>query len=526
LTGNVEVKTIYNLFAFTGNPFEGFSIYTYAAGPEKVLWRSDATNGGRVTFTKNTDGNTWVLSKNGDKYVFRLNGHSTGYLNDHQPDLAIWDHTAGATDAGSSFTFEYVDNPDLTGAPELQVLINQVCENVVSGTTVGYPTSESYANVAAALEVARSAVDTKAGCIEAHTALQTAVAAIKTIQPEEGKFYKIVSSCTKDHRAGQDIYVNNDGSMHFAKSDENGLTLSSQMGRVWQFVPATDGKFYIKNVERGVFMQSVGTASETDDTKAKAVTIKNMGKSNIVSINPDGQNQMHAQDANSKVVAWNNNDPDNGSAWIIEEVSMEDLAHTVTVGEAGYSTLILGYNAEIPVGVEAYAVSDATDGFATLTQVSGVLPAAEAVVLKNPGTYEFKFTTAEPTTIESNLLKGSTIKTNISESAFVLSKVDNEVGFYLATLNVSTDKTNDGTTEEPAVTYEAWLNNAFKAYLPMTATQGANMLRFNFGGETTTIDAVEVENANAPIYDLSGRRVLSTVKGGIYIQNGKKFIVK
>jgi hypothetical protein len=69
-----------------------------------------------------------------------------------------------------------------------------------------------------------------------------------------------------------------------------------------------------------------------------------------------------------------------------------------------------------------------------------------------------------------------------------------------------------------------FLNNGFKAYLPKTTE--AKTLRFNFGGETTAIDAVEVENANAPIYDLSGRRVLSTVKGGIYIQNGKKFIVK
>jgi hypothetical protein len=33
-------------------------------------------------------------------------------------------------------------------------------------------------------------------------------------------------------------------------------------------------------------------------------------------------------------------------------------------------------------------------------------------------------------------------------------------------------------------------------------------------------------NVNAPIYDLSGRRVMNAVKGGIYIQNGKKFIVK
>ena len=45
---------------------------------------------------------------------------------------------------------------------------------------------------------------------------------------------------------------------------------------------------------------------------------------------------------------------------------------------------------------------------------------------------------------------------------------------------------------------------------------------------TTAIGAVTTEgfNANAPIFDLSGRRVNSAVKGGLYIQNGKKFIVK
>lgn len=29
-----------------------------------------------------------------------------------------------------------------------------------------------------------------------------------------------------------------------------------------------------------------------------------------------------------------------------------------------------------------------------------------------------------------------------------------------------------------------------------------------------------------PVYDLSGRRVVKTVKGGLYIQNGKKFIAQ
>ena len=51
----------------------------------------------------------------------------------------------------------------------------------------------------------------------------------------------------------------------------------------------------------------------------------------------------------------------------------------------------------------------------------------------------------------------------------------------------------------------------------------------NFGGEATGVGTVITENgiqSNAPVFDLSGRRVMQTVKGGLYIQNGKKFIVK
>ena len=513
LTGNVAKKTVNNLFAITGNPFEGFSIYTYAAGPDKVLWRENAENAGRVTFTTNTDGNTWMLSKNGESgYVFRLNGHATGYLNDHQPDLAIWNHSAGATDEGSTINFEYVENPDFGGVEDLQAYIAEVnayiASGVANGNTVGYITEESAQQVAVALEAANRAVENRTGCVEALTVLKTAVANVKFIQPEEGKFYKIVSSCTKDHRAGQEVYVNNDGNMHFAKADDYGFGIASAMSRVWQFVPAADGKFYIKNVERGVFMQSVGAASETDGTKAKAVTISNMGKNNVVSIKPDGQSQMHAQDTNSKIVGWNENNPEDGSAWVITEVSIEDLAHTLTVTDAGYATLVLGYNATIPAGVSVYAVTD-TEGWATLADVSGVIPANEAVLIKaNAGNYDFKFTETEAT-VATNLLKGTVFDANIAEEAYVLGNSDG-VGFYTATLNQAENT--------------AFKNNAFKAYLPKTGS--SLTLRFNFGG-TTAIESVLNNgiDTNAAIYDLSGRRVEKAVKG-IYIQNGKKIIVK
>ena len=66
---------------------------------------------------------------------------------------------------------------------------------------------------------------------------------------------------------------------------------------------------------------------------------------------------------------------------------------------------------------------------------------------------------------------------------------------------------------------------ANRAYLPASTGGSVNALRFDLG-ETTAIENVMIEKNNAPIYDLTGRRVLNTMKGGIYIQNGKKFIVK
>ena len=186
-----------------------------------------------------------------------------------------------------------------------------------------------------------------------------------------------------------------------------------------------------------------------------------------------------------------------------------------TSGKSG-NDFSIEANAEIPEGVEVFTVSATVDGSATLTMIVGnVLGAGEAVVLKNAGTYKFKYTTSAATEVE-NLLKGTTVNTNIAEEAYVLGYVgeegNKEVGFYTATLNQAENT--------------AFKNNAFKAYLPKN--QGASLvLRFNFGG-TTAIESVlnNGVDANAPIYDLSGRRVNNAVKGGIYIQTGKKFIVK
>ena len=167
-----------------------------------------------------------------------------------------------------------------------------------------------------------------------------------------------------------------------------------------------------------------------------------------------------------------------------------------------------------------------------MKEVEGVLPANTAVIVKaTAGTYNFNYATGELATIETNELKGTTINKNFTDAAYVLGIVDGEVGLYKAAYNVSTDTTNDGTAEEPAVTYEAWKNNAFKAYLPAPANaNGIASYSFSFDWNGTTgienIEDATEKNAVESIYDITGRKINSITVPGIYIINGKKTFVK
>ena len=63
------------------------------------------------------------------------------------------------------------------------------------------------------------------------------------------------------------------------------------------------------------------------------------------------------------------------------------------------------------------------------------------------------------------------------------------------------------------------------AYLAVPQAQAANVKGFSFDGTQTGINGVEATTARGAIYNLNGQRV-EKAQRGIYIQNGKKFIVK
>lgn len=219
----------------------------------------------------------------------------------------------------------------------------------------------------------------------------------------------------------------------------------------------------------------------------------------------------YLNDVNSYLGYWQNSSAatDGGSLLTFK---LESDLYELSVGDAGYATLYLGFNAAIPAAVEAYVVSEIKEGYVTLEQVTGVLPAEEAVIVKAAkGNYGFAQSSDTPATIAENLLEGTTEDEYIAEEAYVLGNVDG-VGLYKAEMT-------DG----------VWLNNANKAYLPASAlpTNAAMSasLRFDFGG-TTAIEEVETEATETVIYDLTGRRIKKISDTGLYIIDGKKVLIK
>ena len=179
----------------------------------------------------------------------------------------------------------------------------------------------------------------------------------------------------------------------------------------------------------------------------------------------------------------------------------------VSVSVAGYATLFAPVALTIPQNVQAYTASFA-DNKVTLTPIEGTIPANTGVVIEAAeGTYNFAITTTEATATSDLTGNVATANVDAASAAYILGKTDAQgVGFFK--LN-STDRAIKG-----GRAYYVAPNAGAAAYL--------------FNGNVTGLEAIKtaLNDANAPIYDLSGRKVAKAVKGGLYIKNGQKFIVK
>ncbi len=270
-----------------------------------------------------------------------------------------------------------------------------------------------------------------------------------------------------------------------------------------------DCVFGAENVEKNTNILIADDPYETDYAKCLAVQLPNNEIRTALNLQSNPNNYQ------VKVVIKGSLEKYLNTAGLKDIVSgelVDELYHTLTVTEAGYATLYLAASARIPSAVEAYTVTTVNNGWVSLTQVTGVIPANTGVIVKaDAGDYKFFMGETATADVTGNLLSGSAYNRNIDEEAYVLSNVEGVVGLYKAQMT-------DGT----------WLNNANKAYLPATAVPNktAEFYGFDWDGTTGIEEITDNREQSTVIYDLTGRRVEAITAPGIYIVNGKKTLVK
>lgn len=182
---------------------------------------------------------------------------------------------------------------------------------------------------------------------------------------------------------------------------------------------------------------------------------------------------------------------------------------TLTISAAEWATLILPFKAELPEGVKAYSCAEANGENLTLVEAESIDANTPYLVSGAVETYTFTgYGMADKDAYTEGLFTGTYVdyQTTAGSNTYVLQNGAEGVAFYLV-----------GEEAQPTV-------KAYRCYMTYDAAAGAPVFRIGKG--TTSIDNAQLTNDNVVIYDLMGRKVNTMVKGGMYIVNGKKVVIR
>lgn len=214
------------------------------------------------------------------------------------------------------------------------------------------------------------------------------------------------------------------------------------------------------------------------------------------------------------------------SALIVEEVDYANHPTLLEIkgdkmsgveGETHIGTFSAPFETVIPTGVRAYyaQTAEASTGISLAEISSGTIPANEGVIITATTATPGYFAPATvSTSITGNQLSNSAgAEHAIVEHDYILATANEVTALYKAKVGGSALKMN-------------------KAYLNLGSALSPSF-KLSFDGELTGIastllnaDESDPLGSKTPVYDLSGRRVAQPMRGGIYIRDGKKFIVK
>lgn len=204
-------------------------------------------------------------------------------------------------------------------------------------------------------------------------------------------------------------------------------------------------------------------------------------------------------------------------------VKAEKANVPLSITAAGWCTLILPFDAEIPEGFEVYSCTGTEVPVGTSTAL--VLEKAESIEAHTPyivkgkdgDTYDFSdYGTALQDQYAAGLMTGTFTQQKAVANTYVLQNQEGKVGFYKVAAG-----------SEPTI-------KPYRAYINADVAE-ANIVALLLPGIETGINGIVAEDALVNVYNLNGILVRENVKlgqaleglsKGIYIVNGTKKAVK
>lgn len=489
------------LWCFTGDLLNGFKIYNKAAGPSLTLRKAENGNTPAVMSATN-DRNQFKIypsketSITGNVFCFKLEGDNF-YVNTQKVGdnkvLRGWNDNDGGSScrvfAPASIAMSYANNWMI----------------IPEGAIGGKAYLETAGNIAAlknAYNTAKS--DPSIENINALTTINRAIknSGVSTKTFEEG-YYRLVNR--KDNKFLHIIEGNNIMNTQAGKDKAVGsVVYFKSTGEDGKYSLMLEGK-YLGAITRSQNIvlgdkANKGTYTVTLSTENFITKIQEVSTTNDANYR-----YLHVNGGNA--VGWEAGDGAPASHWYIIPATDIEVAIKDVEGKK-FASVYLPFDVNAVTDAEAYVGTFNDDNSAlNMNKVEGV-PAGKGFVLVGSAD---KATLSIGTAAEvtSDLQGTNTVITLADDTRanyLVFGKNSNTVGFYAPSASVAKIPAN-------------------KAYLNASALS-APAIALNFNGTTTGVNTVVLgENGvNAPVFDLSGRRVAAPVKGGVYIQNGKKFI--
>ena len=441
----------------------------------------------------------------GRVYVKENRGENI-YLNFREPYLSTWHHQyAWSTrDEGSQILFTTEDGILAEAAKKLENEVKAQYTEAKFGDGLGLYPKGAYEGIKATLELLKSAQDPSEKIQDKKDAFNYAKGFLEKLSlnlPKNGDLLYIAA--TRDNNVKyftSQVHANGDVDYDH-KSSEGFLTTKATKTADAVFLYTLEGKKVTltsvatgrrvvlgERAEDHVFYPTMaaqaaeGTQFEVSSRDGKYVF--------------EAEGHFLASDANMDyALTYNSFSPFAG-------LRLERVAQTlpVHIGDGGTASFWSPVEYSVPEGVTAYSVKIVNDK-ARLTKITTNVPKNTAVFLFGIPSSDVNLTVVpngNTAALQDNILKGGAMPTTLEGTAFMLKK--NGTGLV---------KVNGAVP-------------AFKAYFTATEAQVRELLDRGLTG----VVSVATEAEDAPIYDLSGRRVQQTTKGGVYVTNGKKFIAK